>query len=758
MGLPFLVNSYEKNWQREPVILPQANGGFLIIWESYLNNYDEGPSATYIAGQFFDAAGKKIGGEMVVAGADQTCSETPEITRLPDGGFVLTWTYDDYDDILTEDSEVWAAVYNADGSVRQAQFRVDTVASNEAVRPVVTATGDGGFVISFGIDSSGTNFDQIYARAYTAQGLAKGPNFLVNTVVQDFDQIISRSATMADGRAVIIWKSEATISNGGGGQSDIRATILNPDGSVLRADFQLAPSRGSAGYNYDYGYDVVGLKAGGFAMIDELWGHDLVENDEVGDAAIVLSLFDRNGNAVMRNRVVHYSDEVLYDARATQLETGEIVVVWSQYSETPGKLAQDAYGRMFSATGQPLGAFFQIGIDLNSDGYIDQEDVEVEALVGGGFVVSYMDEGIDSEHEGVAARIYGRGTAGNDAMTVDVTGLLSGLAGNDVLRGDVRANRLDGGLGNDRLIDTAGGNDVLIGGWGNDTLQGGVGNDILAGHGGTDTVVFTTTGPIRVNLNLNSAQFTGEGRDLLAGIEHLISGRGNDLLSGSIVGNRFDGGGGHDTLIGLAGNDTLIGGLGNDRLEGGLGNDLLQGGLGEDWAIYTGRIGVKVTLAGTTGQLTGLGTDALSGIENLAGGSGQDTLTGDALRNVLTGGLGADRLTGQGGNDILLGGGGHDVLLGGMGNDQLAGGDGMDWLIGGGGDDIFIFNRLGARDRVVDFEDGADKLRIDVLNPSLPGITVAAVSGGTVIAWNNSSVQLDGIAPGQISADDLIFV
>ena len=50
------------------------------------------------------------------------------------------------------------------------------------------------------------------------------------------NQLVTRGATLADGRAVIIWNSEATISNGGAGQNDIRASILNADGSLREVD------------------------------------------------------------------------------------------------------------------------------------------------------------------------------------------------------------------------------------------------------------------------------------------------------------------------------------------------------------------------------------------------------------------------------------------------------------------------------------------------------------------------------------------
>ncbi len=172
-------------------------------------------------------------------------------------------------------------------------------------------------------------------------------------------------------------------------------------------------------------------------------------------------------------------------------------------------------------------------------------------------------------------------------------------------------------------------------------------------------------------------------------IENALGGTGADTLIGNEIANVLDGGAGTDTLRGNGGNDTLLGRAGNDQLDGGAGNDTLSGGdnddlliggagddkldggAGSDTASYASiSAAVKVSLAITGPQATGgAGTDTLTGIENLVGGTGADILTGDGNANVIDGGNGADQLSGGGGADILIGGGGRDMLTGGDGGD-----------------------------------------------------------------------------------------
>jgi len=127
-------------------------------------------------------------------------------------------------------------------------------------------------------------------------------------------------------------------------------------------------------------------------------------------------------------------------------------------------------------------------------------------------------------------------------------------------------------------------------------------------------------------------------------------------------------------------------------------------------------------------------------IEKFFSGSGDDFLTGNIAKNVLWGGDGKDVIKGKGGediirgdngndvlngngkddlligglgNDILRGGRGADVLDGGNGDDTLMGGIGRDRLVGGTGADTFVFKVGWAVDRISDFEDDVDTIRLD---------------------------------------------
>ncbi|GJL86829.1 MAG: hypothetical protein DHS20C03_05380 [Minwuia thermotolerans] len=279
-------------------------------------------------------------------------------------------------------------------------------------------------------------------------------------------------------------------------------------------------------------------------------------------------------------------------------------------------------------------------------------------------------------------------TGGNDNVVLGGgSDNVNAGAGNDTVDGGAGNDTINGGAGADRLFGGTG-DDSLLGGTGNDTLTGVDGNDVINGGAGTDAVDFSgTANGVAANLVTGRAQSIGANEidtDTLTAIENVTGGAGGDSLTGDGVANTLIGNAGDDTLVGNAGADNLVAGDGDDALSGGSGNDTLSGGAGTDRADFSAQT-TAVTVNLLTGTANGeiSGTDTLTGIENVTGGSASDQITGDTLGNALDGGAGNDSIFGGAGTDSLDGGAGTDSLDGGAGADVISGGDGSDTILGG---------------------------------------------------------------------------
>src|SRR3954470_4164651 len=89
-GGEFLANSATAGEQSEPKVVKLASGGFVIIWVDQSGHTDT--SGRGVIGQLFDSAGAKVGGEFLVNTTTTGDQDTPSVTALASGGFVVGWS------------------------------------------------------------------------------------------------------------------------------------------------------------------------------------------------------------------------------------------------------------------------------------------------------------------------------------------------------------------------------------------------------------------------------------------------------------------------------------------------------------------------------------------------------------------------------------------------------------------------------------------------------------------------------------------
>ena len=179
-----LVNTYTIGDQQAPAVAMDADGDFVVVWQSQNQN---GNTGWGIYGQRFNSVGQKVGGEFQVnttAFGDQV---TPSVAMDDFGNFVVTWASGG--ETFGYANNVYAQTYNTDGQRVSNEIQVNSQnvpgfngVPNIAVSDPVVATSDAGIFVVSWVDVTGqqngiiTN-TEIVARMFDTNGnpVAAGP-------------------------------------------------------------------------------------------------------------------------------------------------------------------------------------------------------------------------------------------------------------------------------------------------------------------------------------------------------------------------------------------------------------------------------------------------------------------------------------------------------------------------------------------------------------------------------------------------------
>jgi len=741
---------------RQPVIASVAGGGFIVAWTEVLHDSNGVISGTQVRAQTYDANGYAVGQTVIIDNASDPSLSTSgaghvlvyqtsvdadgvpdnalggdvpvvEALTLGTNGVMLgtvdvvrgTLDADGYSSNLFEVKDVgsvgtgYAVIYQSEVDIDPndsffEMYSYVRLNGNTAVHVdfdarSVAATGNGNFVVVGLAEHGDAETDVVAQMFWGSTGQAMGDPFTVNSTTDGTQNAPSVSA-LADGSGfVVVWADEPNAAIGG--------QAFDPLGQAVGTEF--------------------------VATLDAADTGTYMTNADVASDAF-----------------------------------GNIMVTWTGWDAS----GYGVRGEIFS--NQLPAAFFAGDADTVDFNHLSAEQQQAVDDAASGNIDSVYNAGEGDDTVVLPDAASAQITA---HVAWDYSRVFSGGAGNDHIQGGDADDIIAGDDGDDSL-DGNGGNDSLRGGTGNDTLRGGAGadllsesstdagpfgNDVYNGGAGSDRVSYfiSNGGGVTVDLNLTTAQNTGQGTDTLLSIEHITATYGNDTLIGNEFANWFWTFSGNDTLTGNGGNDYFTVGDGNKVVSGGSGIDTLEIAEFAYVPLYTAE-GITVTLA-TPGaaQSVGTGTWTITGVENLGGFNGDDDFTGDDNVNVLAGHIGNDTLIGGGGNDSLYGDGtwalddnGNQILIeddeadGPGGNDVLDGGTGGDRMVGGRGNDTYRVDD--AHDVVVEYlGEGTDRVQSSISYTLGTNVENLALEGAAdLYAYGNG---LDNVLTGNAGANKL---
>src|SRR3990172_2852705 len=143
-GVEFQVNSHTTSAQWVPAVASDASGNFVVTWESIQDG-----SALGIFGQRFSSSGLPQGAEFQVNSYTTNDQILPAVASGTNGDFVIVWASDGQD---ASGYGVFAQRFDAAGVPQGGEFRANTQAAGNQLKPGVASDAIGNFVVVWASD------------------------------------------------------------------------------------------------------------------------------------------------------------------------------------------------------------------------------------------------------------------------------------------------------------------------------------------------------------------------------------------------------------------------------------------------------------------------------------------------------------------------------------------------------------------------------------------------------------------------------
>jgi hypothetical protein len=298
-GTQFLVNTFTDFSQGSSDIATDANGNFVITWNSQNQEIVETNSAGVYA-RIYNNNAVPQGPEFLVNTYTTGPQGSPAIEMNSNGNFVIVWTSFGQETCVGSDYSpcidgIYAQRFFSDGNLIGSEFLVNTFTSKGQNEPAIGMDSNGDFVIAWRSEGQDGYGDGIFAQRFNSNAEPQVPNgcgtsipqcntgtgeFRVNTGTNK-NELEPAVAMSSDGSFIIPWTKDTFT---------IFAQRYNPDGSPNQGQFMVSRDTGR------HDHPVVGIADNNkFTFI---WAGNLNEDFD-SQGGIQGKLFDSNGDLIM---------------------------------------------------------------------------------------------------------------------------------------------------------------------------------------------------------------------------------------------------------------------------------------------------------------------------------------------------------------------------------------------------------------------------------------------------------------------------
>jgi hypothetical protein len=367
----FQVNTHINDKQQYPSIATDANGNFVVVWES---RYQDGDSYG-VYGQRFDLYGRRVGDEFQVNVTTSGSQARANVAMDEAGNFIIVWNAGDGDL-----EGIYARRYAANGTPLSGEILVNAYTISRQIYPTVALKVDGTFIVIWE-SFHGTNDWHIAGRLYDAAG---------NPITSEFD--INQSGSCGENSLAISDTGDFTVAWDRmlAGYS-ICVRQYNANGTPKGNEVVLMTSDIDAAL----GPTIASDRSGNYVLA---W-HYTTEWPASEYRDIYAQRYDANFNPVGEEFMVNTTTVGVQQYPSIAMNSdGQFVIVW--YGDTDDS-EEGVFARQYDGNGQPVGNESQLNTYINGI-----QKMPVAAMqTSGRFIVAWQSEAQDGNDFGIFATI-----------------------------------------------------------------------------------------------------------------------------------------------------------------------------------------------------------------------------------------------------------------------------------------------------------------------------------------------------------------
>ncbi|HVQ07632.1 MAG TPA: hypothetical protein VMS43_04285 [Allosphingosinicella sp.] len=361
---------------------------------------------------------KRKGDDILVNTATIGNQSGSNIALLPGGGFVIVWTDASLVGGDTSGLAVKGQRFDADGHKVGGEFLVNSTVTGSQTNPIVAALASGRFVVTWS-DGSVTGGDTssiaVRGQIFEANGTPVGAEFLINTQTANA-QTGPGIVELAGGGFVVSWTDSSLIGGDASG-SGIKAQIFDAAGAKVGGEI-LVNTETSGSQTTS---SLIALASGGFAAA---WTGAITASGGGVFGSVRVQLFDAAGAKLGTEQIVNANNEGNFNSTMISALGSGFIVTWAQQDSVFGvgiPVTFDVHAQLFDAAGAKVGGEFVVNTTTQGS----QSGADVDALPGGGFLVTWQGPGTGTSLFNIFGQVFDNAGAKVGAEFV-VTSVTSG--------------------------------------------------------------------------------------------------------------------------------------------------------------------------------------------------------------------------------------------------------------------------------------------------------------------------------------------